>query len=77
MKVILNKEEFYVGEQDFQRYYHPEYSTLELRPKLGILEREISLIADIAESFGINTFINHGLSFITCHNLCHKVMFLK
>ena len=66
MKLILNKELFYVEANEFPLYHHPIYTTLVLRPKLGLLEREIGLINDLAQSFPSYSanisFINYGLS---------------
>ncbi len=63
MKIILNKEEFFVNQEEFPVTPHPEYSTLILRPTLGIFEREISLIKELSKCTGEEIeFVNIGIS---------------
>ena len=45
--VKLNNETFNVKNSEFSLHSEPSYETLELRPELGILERELGLITDI------------------------------
>lgn len=62
MLLILNKEKFFVDQNEFPIYKHPEYTTLILRPQLGIYEREISLIKNLYQLFSNSIFINYGLT---------------
>lgn len=65
MEINLNRNTFIVNEEEFPKYYHPQYTTLLLRPQLGIFEREISLIEYLSKSFDeLNQciFINYGLT---------------
>ena len=65
MEITLNKETFIVNENEFPIYNHPQYTTLILRPQLGIFEREIGLIRELVTSFDRYSnyiFINYGLT---------------
>lgn len=63
MQKVLNKESFYVNDDEFPIFNKEPYSTLQLYPQLGIFEREIGLISDIISNLGnMPTFINIGLS---------------
>jgi hypothetical protein len=61
---IINKEKFYVNDNEFLEDIIEQYSTLKLYPHIGVLEREIGLIRDIAVIFKYHepTFLNIGLS---------------
>ena len=63
MQIQLNRELFYVEHNEFPLLEHHEYTTLKIYPQLGILEREISLIKEIINTYNKNTtFINIELS---------------
>lgn len=58
----LNNEYFSILDNEFPQYKHIDYTNLKLYPKLGELEREISLIKEIANIYQKVEFINIGLS---------------
>jgi len=62
MKLSLNNEEWIVEENEFPIQIIEEYSTLELRPELGILERHVSLIKYMLKNFNDSIFVNYGKS---------------
>ncbi len=62
-QVTLNHKQYFVNNDDFPIYDHPEYITLSLRPQLGVLEREVGLINELIEVYDsefINIGIKHG-----------------
>jgi FkbM family methyltransferase len=44
----INKKEYIVKEHEFFEYKHPEFNFLKIFPEVGILERFIGMISDIA-----------------------------
>jgi tetratricopeptide (TPR) repeat protein len=48
--VLLNGHTYYVEDYEFQHIIHNEYNNLKIYPDVGILERYIGLIRDLAET---------------------------
>ena len=59
-EITLNKKKYLVNNEEFPIYDHPQYTSILLRPKVGVLEKEIGLINDLNEIFNLN-FINLGI----------------
>ena len=53
-EITLNKKKYLVNNEEFPIYDHPQYTSILLRPKVGVLEKEIGLINDLNEIFNLN-----------------------
>lgn len=64
MKTIrINDKNYFVENNEFIKYNHPYWTTLELYPELNSLELQIGLIRDLKESFKFKNFVNYGSSY--------------
>lgn len=59
--VVLNKNKYIVLEDEFRNSYHDEYNNLILFPRLGVLERDIGLISDLADDLKLDKIFYYGI----------------
>lgn len=53
MKININKREYHVEENEFNKITHNEFSNLVIRDKVGLFERIISLINELSNCLNI------------------------
>lgn len=62
MKININKREYHVEENEFNKITHNEFSNLVIRDKVGLFERIISLINELSNCLNIKNALFYNVS---------------